>query len=84
MVYFTTIGNSGYNSLQISLRHTSKRLQTLVGYTFSKALDDASGYGEQINPLNQAASRALSAFNETNNFVVSYNYSPALRPIGRP
>jgi hypothetical protein len=73
--YFTTIGNSGYNSLQINFRHTSKRLQTLVGYTYSKSLDDASGYGEQINPLNHAASRSLSAFNETHNFVGSYNYN---------
>ena len=73
--YFTTIGNSGYNSLQINFRHTSKRLQTLVGYTYSKSLDDASGYGEQLNPLNHAASRSLSAFNETHNFVGSYNYN---------
>lgn len=73
--YFTTIGNSGYNSFQVNLRHTSKRLQTLVAYTYSKAMDDASGYGEQINPLNHAASRALSAFDSTQNFVVSYNYS---------
>ncbi len=73
--YFTTIGNSGYNSLQVNLRHTSKRLQTLVGYTYSKAIDDASGYGEQINPLNHAASRALSAFDSTHNLVASYSYS---------
>lgn len=82
--YFTTIGNSDYNSLQINLRHTSKRLQTLVGYTYSKALDDASGYGEQINPLNHAASRALSAFDETNNFVASYNYSLPFDRLGGP
>jgi Carboxypeptidase regulatory-like domain/TonB dependent receptor len=82
--YFTTIGNSDYNSLQINLRHTSKRLQTLVGYTYSKALDDASGYGEQINPLNHAASRALSAFDETNNFVASYNYSVPVDRLGGP
>jgi hypothetical protein len=82
--YFTTIGNSGYNSFQINLRHTSKRLQTLLGYTYSKALDDASGYGEQINPLNHAASRALSAFNETNNFVFSYNYNLPFDLLGGP
>jgi hypothetical protein len=73
--YFTTIGNSGYNSFQVNLRHTSKRLQTLVAYTYSKAIDDASGYGEQINPVNHAASRALSAFDATHNFVVSYSYA---------
>jgi hypothetical protein len=82
--YFTTIGNSGYNSLQVNLRHTSKRLQTLVGYTYSKAIDDASGYGEQINPVNHAASRALSAFDATNNFVVSYSYALPFDKLGGP
>ncbi len=60
--YFATIGNSAYNSVQIDWRHTSGRLQTLVGYTFSKSLDDSSGYGEQINPVNARLSRGLSAF----------------------
>ncbi len=82
--YFTTIGNSGYNSLQVNLRHTSRRLQTLVGYTYSKAIDDASGYGEQINPVNHAASRALSAFDATHNFVVSYNYALPFDKLGGP
>jgi len=81
---FTTIGTSAYNSFQINFRHTSKRLQTLVGYTYSKSLDNASGYGEQINPLNHAASRGLSAFNDTHNFVASYNYSLPVDLLGRP
>jgi hypothetical protein len=37
-------------------------------------LDNASGYGEQINPVNPNLSRGLSAFDSTHNFVVSYNY----------
>ena len=72
--YFATIGNSVYNSLQVNWRHTAKDLQVLLGYTFSKSLDDSSGYGEQINPYNPRLSRGLSAFDSTNNFVVSYNY----------
>jgi hypothetical protein len=82
--YFTTIGNSNYNSLQVNLRHTSNRLQTLVAYTYSKAIDDASGYGEQINPVSHAASRALSAFDATHNFVVSYNYSLPFDKLSGP
>jgi Carboxypeptidase regulatory-like domain/TonB dependent receptor len=73
--YFITVGNSAYNSAQINWRHTSGRLQTLVGYTFSKSLDDSSGYGEQINPVDPKLSRGLSAFDTTHNFVFSYNYS---------
>jgi len=72
--YFINIGNSAYNSAQINWRHTSGRLQTLLGYTFSKAIDLASGYGEQVNPVNPKLSRGLSAFDSTNNFVFSYNY----------
>ena len=72
--YFITAGNSSYNSLQVDYRHTSGRLQMLLGYTYSKSMDDASGYGEQFNPINPALSRGLSAFDSTHNFVVSYNY----------
>ena len=69
-----TIGNSNYNSLQITLRHTSKSLTVLAGYTFSKSLDQSSNIGEAVNPLDPSLSRALSSFNVPQNFVVSYNY----------
>ena len=82
--YFATIGNSGYNSVQLEWRHTSGRLQTLVGYTFSKSLDDSSGYGEQINPVNARLSRGLSAFDSTHNFVISYSYTLPFDRFGGP
>jgi hypothetical protein len=82
--YFIDIGNSAYNSAQINWRHTSGRLQTLLGYTFSKALDFASGYGEQVNPVNPKLSRGLSAFDSTHNFVVSYNYLLPFDKLGGP
>ena len=77
--YFITAGASSYNSAAINYRHTSGRLQTLIGYTYSKSLDDSSGYGEQINPINPRLSRGLSAFDCTNNFVASYTYTAAHR-----
>ncbi len=73
--YFITAGYSSYNSFQLNWRHTSHRLQTLIGYTFSKSLDISSGYGEQFNPVNPRLSRGLSAFDSTNNFVASYAYT---------
>jgi Carboxypeptidase regulatory-like domain len=82
--YFITAGASSYNSAQISYRHTSARLQTLIGYTFSKAFDDSSGYGEQINPINHRLSRGLSAFDSTHNFVASYNYLLPVDKLGGP
>jgi hypothetical protein len=82
--YFKTIGNSAYNSAQVNWRHTSGRLQTLLGYTFSKAIDLASGFGEQVNPVNPKISRGLSAFDSTHNFVFSYNYRLPFDMLGGP
>ena len=70
----STIGNSNYNALELSLRRTSKRLQLFASYTFSKSIDQSSNVGEEVNPVNPALSRALSAFDVTHNFVVSYAY----------
>jgi hypothetical protein len=70
----STIGNSSYNALQLSFRHTSKRLQLFASYTFSKSIDQSSNVGEEVNPINPALSRALSAFDIPNNFVASYAY----------
>jgi Carboxypeptidase regulatory-like domain/TonB dependent receptor len=69
-----TIGNSNYNSLQVTLRHTSKSLMVLAGYTFGKSQDQSSNLGEAVNPLNPSLSKALSSFDVKHNFVVSYNY----------
>ena len=72
--YFITMGNSNYNSLQVSFRHRSGPLEVLAAYTWSKSIDDSSGWGDQINPTNYALSRSLSAFDVPQNFVVSYHY----------
>jgi Carboxypeptidase regulatory-like domain len=69
-----TIGNSNYNSLQVTLRHSSKRLNVLAGYTYGKSIDQSSNIGEAVNPVNPALSRALSSFDVRHNFVVSYDY----------
>jgi hypothetical protein len=71
--YFKTMGNSDYNSLQVTLRRVTGRLQFLVGYTYSKSMDTGSGYGEQVHPINPSL-KALSAFDVTHNFVTSYSY----------
>jgi hypothetical protein len=69
-----TIGNSNYNALQLSLRHSGARLQLFAGYTYSKSLDQSSNIGEEVNPINPSLSKALSAFDVRHNFTVSYNY----------
>ncbi|HTV60882.1 MAG TPA: TonB-dependent receptor [Verrucomicrobiae bacterium] len=82
--YFITAGLSNYNSLQVDYRHTSGRLQTLIGYTYSRAFDNSSGYGEQINPVNPRLSYGLSAFDSTHNFVASYAYTLPFDKLGGP
>ena len=82
--YFITEGASNYNSAQVNLRHTSDRMQLLLGYTYSKSLDNASGYGEQFDPFNPHGTRGLSAFDSTHNFVVSYNYVLPVDKWGGP
>jgi hypothetical protein len=69
-----TIGNSNYNSLQVTLRHSGKRLNVLAGYTYSKSQDQSSNLGEAVNPINPSLSKALSSFDLRHNFVVSYSY----------
>ncbi|MGB8011369.1 MAG: carboxypeptidase regulatory-like domain-containing protein [Terriglobales bacterium] len=71
--YFITSGNSGYNSLQLSVRQRISRVEFLAGYTYSKSLDNGSGYGEQINLLNPGQ-KSLSSFDLRHDFVVSYDY----------
>jgi len=82
--YFSSIGRSSYNSLQIDFRHTSGPLQLLLGYTYSRSLDDASAFGEQVNPFDSSLSRGLSSFDIPHNFVVSYTYKLPFNRLGGP
>jgi hypothetical protein len=71
-----TIAVSSYNALQASLERKAGPLIFLAGYTYSKSLDDTSGFiGPFINPYDPKLSRALSTFNITHNFVFSYSYA---------
>jgi carboxypeptidase family protein/TonB-dependent receptor-like protein len=72
--YFATLANSSYNGLQASVRHTTNRLTFFASYTYAKSLDNTSALVEGVNPVNPRLSRALSAFDTTQDFVVSYQY----------
>jgi hypothetical protein len=78
-----TIGHSNFNALELSLRHTSGRLELSAGYTYGKSLDDSSNLGEEVNPLNPSLSYALSSFDIRQNFVVSYNYRVPIESLVR-
>jgi hypothetical protein len=73
--YFLDAGNSDYHALQVSLRKTAGRAQLLLAYTFSKAMDNGSGFGDQV-VLNGNSHQfeALSVFDLTHNLSASYTY----------
>ena len=80
--YESTNANSAYNSLQVTLERHARDLTFLASYTFSKAMDNASSFST-MNFSNFHLSRALSSFDATHNFVVSYNYTlPFDRALG--
>jgi Carboxypeptidase regulatory-like domain len=72
--YFMDMGNSAYHALQVAMHHTSGRLQFLLSYTYSKAMDQGSGFGDQVLSDNYKLFRSLSIFDMTHNFSFSYNY----------
>ncbi|HXH50840.1 MAG TPA: TonB-dependent receptor [Terriglobia bacterium] len=69
--YTSTIANSVYNSLQVTLEKRVGAVQFLGAYTWAKSIDNASGFGDSINPFNAKLSRGLSAFDLSHNFVFS-------------
>ncbi len=81
--YQSTIGNSNYNALELSVRHTSGRLEFLGSYTYGKSLDDSSNIGEEVNPLNPSVSYAISSFDVKHNFVFSYDYEIPVDQLAR-
>jgi hypothetical protein len=70
-----TIANSTYNALEAMLeKRFSHGLQFQASYTFSRSIDDGSTFEESLDPFNYGASRALSLFNSTQRFVISYDW----------
>jgi hypothetical protein len=71
-----SVGNSDYDALEVNLRlATSNRTAVLVGYTYSKSIDQASNLGEQTNPFNASLTRVISSWDMAQNFVATYTYA---------
>jgi len=67
------IGNSNYNSLQVSVeKRAVKGLDFLAAYTFSKSFDYGSTFEDTINPFAFQRSYALSQFDARHRLVISY------------
>ena len=73
--FTANIANSNYNSLQVSVERKASDVTFLAAYTYGKAIDNSSGFGEWVNFTNYRLSRSLSSFDVTHNFVASYNWA---------
>jgi len=78
--WLKNMGNSNYNALDLTLKHTSGRLTMLASYTYGKSLDGSSNLQEQVNPFNFRANYGISAYDIKHNFVLSYSYE---LPVGK-
>jgi hypothetical protein len=74
-----SIANSSYNSAQLRLERRAGDFQFLASYTFSKSLDNASGFQNLLNPFCFKCDRDLSAFDARHRFVFSYTYELPLK-----
>jgi hypothetical protein len=66
-------GKSIYHGLQVSLRHNASQFQGGVSYTFSKTIDQGTGY---YNQFDQAAQRGLSQLDQPHRLVLMGTWSP--------
>ncbi len=73
--FTANIANSNYNSLQISVERKAADVTFLAAYTYSKGIDNSSGFNDWVNFTNYRLSRSLSSYDLTHNFVVSYNWA---------
>ena len=67
-----SMANSNYNAFQTTLRYTARGSQFLLSYTYAKSIDQGSNLGEQLNPIDARATRAISAWDLKHDFVGSY------------
>jgi carboxypeptidase family protein len=74
ITYQKTVGFSNYNALEVTLRHSSRSLEVMAGYTYGKSIDDSSSLAEPVYPMGAALTKAISAFDMRQNFVASYHY----------
>ena len=70
-----SIANSNYNALETTLRYRHNGSQFLLSYAYAKSIDQGSNLGEQLNPINARASRAISAWDQKHGFVATYTWA---------
>ncbi|HTZ58415.1 MAG TPA: TonB-dependent receptor [Acidobacteriaceae bacterium] len=74
--WYASIGNSNYNSLQVTAEKRVGAARFLAAYTWSKSFDTGSSAADEFYAYSPGIKRsyALSDFNQDQNFVISYGY----------
>jgi len=70
--YTRTVANSAYHAGQLTVERRANDFTFLAAYTFAKALDNSSAFGDLMNFADARISRGLSSSDITHNFVASY------------
>ena len=72
ITYQKTIGWSNYNAMEVTLKRRGKAGEILGAYTYAKSIDNSSSLSEEVNPIEPAMSKAISAFDVRHNLAISY------------
>jgi Carboxypeptidase regulatory-like domain len=83
VIAINSISQSSYNSGQFRLERRGKGLSFLASYTFSKAMDNASGFQNLLNPYCYKCDLGLSSFDARHHFIFSYTYELPLKRFAR-
>jgi hypothetical protein len=71
-------GTSIYHGMLVSVKHQSGQFLGAVAYTFSKAIDQGTGY---MNQFDKASQRGPSQLDQTHRLVLSGTWSPVMRGL---
>jgi Carboxypeptidase regulatory-like domain len=72
ITYQKTIGWSNYNAMELTLKRSGRAGEIMGAYTYAKSIDNSSSLSEEVNPIEPAINKAISAFDIRHNLEVSY------------
>ena len=72
ITYQKTIGWSNYNAMELTLKRSGRAGEIMGAYTYAKSIDNSSSLSEEVNPIEPAINKAISAFDMRHNLEISY------------
>jgi hypothetical protein len=72
ITYQKTIGWSNYNAMELTVKRSGRAGEIMGAYTYAKSIDNSSSLSEEVNPIEPAINKAISAFDIRHNLEISY------------